>query len=384
LNFLIIVTESHLFLSSLVWTQKRVGEDANAANCGDNIITNSKRCFGHSPTDPNIIANENHFSFKVKRGKNEDNVLYNVDSESGKIFECTPEECATYVLIELFGILRAQKRKDQDSLKCVLTVPAHFVNAQRQLMKTAANIAGFEVLSLINDSTAADLSHIFDKEALDVLERYIFIDIGGGTLDSTIIQRSKHYFEILASKGDQFLGGTDFNNVLFDYLLSEYEKRIGDKMCLSETQKVSLQEAAVFIQCQLTKRSRVKGRVPGFLKMDYEISRIKFEELIQPLLQRMKRIVAETVAETVYSFEQVKNVLLVGGSAIVPAVQKTIGDMFGPEKVTLLSKSRTVVARGACIMAALLTDQIKEENGKIEIIYKLSNSFGKFILFTYN
>ena len=277
----------------------------------------------------------------------------------------TPEQISGWVLRKL--IEDANSYLGQEVTQAVITVPAYFNDSQRQATIDAGKIAGIEVLRIINEPTAASLAYGLDTKINNTI---LVFDLGGGTFDVSILEVGQGFFEVLATAGDTYLGGDDFDRVLINWLLDGFEKEEGINLrekSLNNNQSLQrLTEAAEKAKIELSSVETTRIHLPfitadknGPKHIDKKITREEFVRLCQPLIDKCKKPIEVALKDANLTKDGIDDVLLVGGSTRIPAIQDLIRSMIGKE----LSKSvdpDEVVALGAAIQAGILTGEIKD------------------------
>jgi molecular chaperone DnaK len=266
-------------------------------------------------------------------------------------------------------ILQKMKQTAEDYLgqkltEAVITVPAYFNDAQRQATKDAGKIAGLDVKRIINEPTAAALAYGLDKKKKD--EKVAVYDLGGGTFDISVLELGDGVFEVKSTNGDTHLGGDDFDQRLIDYIADEFQKFEGvdlrrDPMALQRL-KVEAERA----KCDLSLQTQVDVKLPyvtavdGVPKhIDMTITRAKFEQLVDDLIQRTVEPCRKAVQDSGFSVDQIDEVILVGGSTRIPKVQETVKSFFKKEPHKGVNPDE-VVAIGAAIQGGVLAGDVKD------------------------
>ena len=284
---------------------------------------------------------------------------YKVDID-GKGY--TPQEISAIILQKLKA--DAEGYLGQQVTEAVITVPAYFTDAQRQATKDAGRIAGLDVKRIINEPTAAALAYGMDK--LDEEKKILVFDLGGGTFDVSILEIGDGTFEVLATAGNNRLGGDDFDKVIIDYLADEFKKAEGvdlrsDKMALQR-----LKEAAEKAKKELSSTMSTNINLPfitataeGPKHMNIDLSRAKFNELTADLVEKTMGPTKSALADAGLSVSEIDDVLLVGGSTRIPAVQEAVKNFIGKEPHKGINPDECVAA-GAAIQAGVLTGEVND------------------------
>ncbi len=246
--------------------------------------------------------------------------------------------------------------------QAVITVPAYFSDSQRQATKDAGKIAGLEVLRIINEPTAAALAYCLDK---DKDQKIMVYDLGGGTFDVSILDIGDGVFEVLATAGNNKLGGDDFDQRIMDYLVSEFKKDQGIDLSSDSMAMQRLKEAAEKAKIELSSTATASINLPfitadatGPKHLDITLSRAKFEELVSDLVEATVGPVNQAMKDSGMSFDKLDKILLVGGSTRIPLVQETVKRLTGKEPYKGINPDECV-AIGAAIQAGVLTGDVK-------------------------
>ncbi len=301
------------------------------------------------------ITNPQNTISSIKR---EMGTSYKVDVE-GKSY--TPQEISAMILQKLKA--DAESYLGETVTQAVITVPAYFNDSQRQATKDAGKIAGLEVLRIINEPTAASLAYGLDKGGA---QKILVFDLGGGTFDVSILDIGDGVFEVLATHGNNRLGGDDFDNKVMNYLADEFQKENGidlrqDKMALQR-----LKEAAEKAKIELSGITTANVNLPfitadatGPKHLDVTITRAKFNELTADLVAATMEPTKKALADSGLSANQLDKVILVGGSSRIPAVQEAIKNLTGQEPHKGINPDECV-AMGAAIQAGVLAGDVKD------------------------
>ncbi len=273
----------------------------------------------------------------------------------------TPQEISSMILRKLAD--DASKYLGEKVTSAVITVPAYFNDSQRQATKDAGKIAGLEVLRIVNEPTAASLAYGLDKKSN---EKILVFDLGGGTFDVSILEVGEGVFEVLSTSGDTKLGGDDFDEKVIDYLTDEFKKQEGIDLRTDKQALQRLKEAAEKAKCELSSVYETNINLPfitadanGPKHFDITLTRAKFEDLTYDLLERCKKPVEQAIKDASISAGQIDEVILVGGSTRIPAVQKLVKDISGKDPNQTVNPDE-VVAIGAAVQAGVLAGEVKD------------------------
>ncbi len=284
---------------------------------------------------------------------------YNVNID-GK--DLTPEDISAMILQKLKT--DAEHYLGEKITEAVITVPAYFTDSQRQATKDAGKIAGLNVKRIINEPTAAALAYGLDKDHDQ--HKIMVYDLGGGTFDVSILEVGDGVFEVLATRGNNKLGGDDFDNVIIDYLAEEFKKENGIDLRQDPTSLQRLKDAAEKAKKELSSTLKTNinlpfitaiNGVPAHLNMD--LSRSKFEELTAHLVEKTVDPVKSALKDAGLSSSDIESVLLVGGSTRIPAVQESVKKLIGKEPQKDMNPDECV-AMGAAIQGGVLSGEVKD------------------------
>jgi len=276
----------------------------------------------------------------------------------------TPEELSAMILRKLVD--DASKKLGERITKAVITVPAYFNNAQREATANAGKIAGLEVLRIINEPTAAALAYGLDKKGNETV---LVFDLGGGTFDVTVLEIGEGVFEVKSTSGDTHLGGSDMDYAIVNWLAEEFKKESGGVDLKADKQALQrLIEAAEKAKIELSNVAETTISLPFIgldpvsktpLHLEKKLTRAKFEELIQPLLKRIRGPVEQALKDAGIPASKIDEVILVGGATRVPAVQQIVREMLGKEPNRSVNPDE-VVALGAAVQAGVLTGHVED------------------------
>jgi molecular chaperone DnaK len=277
--------------------------------------------------------------------------------------EYSPEELSAMVLRKLKE--DAEKYLGEKVTSAVITVPAYFNDSQRQSTKNAGSIAGLEVLRIINEPTAAALAYGFDKK--DKNQTILVFDLGGGTFDVSILEVGEGVYEVKATNGDTHLGGDDFDHVLVEWLADEFKKLEGVDVRTDAQALQRLTEAAEKAKIELSSVTETTISLPfltatqtGPKHLDMRMSRAKFEELSHDLIERCQRPVEQALKDSGLSYKDIDEVVLVGGSTRIPAIQGLVKQLTGGKEPNQTVNPDEVVAVGAAIQAGVLAGEVND------------------------
>ena len=272
----------------------------------------------------------------------------------------TPQEISSMILQKLKT--DAEAFLGEPVTDAVITVPAYFTDAQRQATKDAGKIAGLNVQRIINEPTAAALAYGIDKEQSQKIMVY---DLGGGTFDVSILDISSGVIEVLATAGNNHLGGDDFDQCIVDYLVSEFKKQTKIDLTRDPAAMQRVREAAEKAKIELSSMTQTTVEQPyiavgkqGPLHMEIPLTRAKFNDLTYHLVQATREPVNQAINDSGVSISQISKVLMVGGSSRIPAVQDLVQSMTGSLPFKGINPDECV-AMGACLQAGVLSGSVK-------------------------
>lgn len=324
-----------------------------------------------------VMNAENTF-YSVKRfiGRRVDEVAHETTEVSYKVLkvgnslklDCpargkqfAPEEISAQVLRKL--VEDASKYLGETVTQAVITVPAYFNDSQRQATKDAGKIAGIEVLRIINEPTAAALAYGLDKKTNETI---LVFDLGGGTFDVSILEVGDGVFEVLATSGDTHLGGDDFDKKIVDYIANEFQRAEGIDLRKDKQALQRLTEAAEKAKIELSSVTQAEINLPfitatqdGPKHLDMTLTRGKFEELCSDLIDRSRIPVENAIRDAKLDKSAINEVVLVGGSTRIPAVQELVKKILGKDPNQTVNPDE-VVAVGAAIQAGVLSGEVKD------------------------
>jgi molecular chaperone DnaK len=276
----------------------------------------------------------------------------------------TPQEISAMVLQKMKKT--AEDYLGHEVTEAVITVPAYFNDSQRQATKEAGEIAGLKVKRIINEPTAAALAYGLDKKAQDL--KIVVFDCGGGTHDVSVLELGDGVFEVLSTDGDTHLGGDDFDQVIIDWLVQEFKNENGNQFDLTKDPMAlqRLKEGAEKAKIELSSSSSTEINLPYIMPVDgipkhlvKTLSRSKFEQLADSLVQRTIAPCESALKKAGLSVKDIQEVILVGGSTRIPAIQESVKKYFGKEPSKGVNPDE-VVAIGAAIQGGVLTGEVKD------------------------
>jgi molecular chaperone DnaK len=335
--------------------QRLVGQIARrqAITNPENTIFSIKRFMGRRFDE--VDAEIKLVPYKVASGKNN---LVAVEAQSKQY---TPSEISAMVLQKLKGA--AEAYLGEEVKQAVITVPAYFNDAQRQATKDAGQIAGLEVLRLVNEPTAASLAYSLERKAD---EKIAVFDFGGGTFDISILEVGDNTVEVMSTNGDTHLGGDDFDDRIIRCLVAEFKKDQGIDLSTDPMAMQRLKEAAEKAKIELSSVTETEINLPyvtadqtGPKHMNLRLTRAKFEQLVDDLLKRTLDPVKKACADAGIRAGEIDEVVLVGGSTRIPKVQEMVREHFGKEPHRGVNPDE-VVAIGAAIQAGVLAGDVKD------------------------
>jgi molecular chaperone DnaK len=273
----------------------------------------------------------------------------------------TPQEISAMILSKLK--LDAEAYLGEKVTQAVITVPAYFSDSQRQATKDAGKIAGLEVLRIINEPTAASLAYGLDKEEN---QKILVFDLGGGTFDVSILELGDGVFEVLSTKGNNRLGGDDFDQRVINYLADEFKRESGIDLRIDRMAMQRLKEAAEKAKIELSGVLQTNINLPfitadasGPKHLDITLTRAKFDDLTHDLVEMTMEPARNALSDAGLSADKLNKIILVGGSTRIPAVQEAVKKLTGKEAYKGVNPDECV-AIGAAIQAAVLTGEVKD------------------------
>ena len=321
----------------------------------ENTFFSVKRFIGSKENE--ISQEAKQLPYKVLKDSN-GNIKINCSSLSK---EFSPEEVSAQVLRKLIN--DASTYLGQDVTQAVITVPAYFNDSQRQATMDAGKIAGIEVLRIINEPTAASLAYGLDKKQNETI---LVFDLGGGTFDVSVLEVGDGIFEVLSTAGDTSLGGDDFDNVLVNWLVNDFKEKEGISLIEDIQALQRLTEAAEKAKMELSTVEKTTISLPfitadktGPKHIETELTRDKFEDLCQELIERCRIPVEKALTDARLEKTDINEVVLVGGSTRIPAIQNLV-ESLTDKKPNQSVNPDEVVAIGAAVQAGILAGEIND------------------------
>jgi molecular chaperone DnaK len=323
----------------------------------ENTVFSIKRFMGRKFDDPIVQEAIKRVPYRVAKAANGDVRVV----MGGK--EYSPPEISAMILQKLRE--DAEAKLGDNVKQAVITVPAYFNDAQRQATKDAGQIAGLEVLRIVNEPTAASLAYGLDKVGRD--EEIAVYDLGGGTFDISVLRVGEGVIEVLATNGDTFLGGDDFDRAVMDWLIAEFKKDQGIDLSGDRVALQRIREAAEKAKIELSSTQSTEINLPfvsanasGPIHLQITLTRSKLEQLTESLVQRTREPVEKAIGDAKITASDIDEVVLVGGQTRMPAVQDLVKTLFNGKEPHKGVNPDEVVAAGAAIQAGVLQGDVKD------------------------
>jgi molecular chaperone DnaK len=336
--------------------ERKVGDPAKrqAITNPQNTIYSIKRFMGE--TYDQVKKEISRVPYKVVKGENDTPRVEIGDKEY------SPQEISAMILQKMKKT--AEDYLGQEIKEAVITVPAYFSDSQRQATKEAGEIAGLEVKRIINEPTAAALAYGLEKKHSDI--KVAVYDLGGGTFDISILELGDGVFEVKSTNGNTHLGGDDFDEAIINWLVDEFKKDEGIDLRKDPMALQRLKEAAEKAKIELSSSTETEINLPYIMPVDgipkhlvKKLSRAKFEQLIDPLMKETIEPCRKALKDAGMDASEINDVILVGGSTRIPAIQKIVKDIFGKDPSKGVNPDE-VVAIGAAIQGGVLTGEVKD------------------------
>ncbi|KAF4802164.1 hypothetical protein TURU_028329 [Turdus rufiventris] len=320
-----------------------------------NTFYATKRLIGRRFDDPEVKKDIKNVPFKIVRASNGDAWV----EAHGKLY--SPSQIGAFVLMKMKET--AENYLGHAAKNAVITVPAYFNDSQRQATKDAGQIAGLNVLRVINEPTAAALAYGLDKSEDKVIAVY---DLGGGTFDISVLEIQKGVFEVKSTNGDTFLGGEDFDQALLQYIVKEFKRETGVDLTKDNMALQRVREASEKAKCELSSSVQTDINLP-YLTMDasgpkhlnMKLSRAQFEGIVADLIKRTVAPCQKAMQDAEVSKSDIGEVILVGGMTRMPKVQQTVQELFGRAPSKAVNPDEAV-AMGAAIQGGVLAGDVTD------------------------
>ncbi|MBI4120658.1 MAG: molecular chaperone DnaK [Parcubacteria group bacterium] len=320
-----------------------------------NTVTGIKRFMGHRFDDPAIQKEKGEVSFEAVKGDGD-----GVKVKMGDKYH-TPEEVSAVILQKLKR--DAEAKLGEKITEAVITVPAYFDDSQRKATKVAGEIAGFNVRRILNEPTAAALAYGFEKKKNGQIAVF---DFGGGTFDITVLEVGNEVIEVKATDGDSHMGGEDIDREIVRHLAGEFKKEQGIDISKDPLALQRLKEAAEKAKHELSEVTEAEINLP-FITSDQngpkhlvtKLSRAKLESLAEPYITKSIAITKRAMEASKFTYDQIDEVILVGGQTRMPAIVRAVKELFGKEPNKTINPDE-VVAVGAAIQAGILQGDVKD------------------------
>ncbi|MFB6204277.1 MAG: molecular chaperone DnaK [Candidatus Nanohaloarchaea archaeon] len=307
------------------------------------------------PAKNQMLTNQENTVRSIKRHMGED---YEVELEDE---DYTPQEISSMILQKMKR--DAEEKLGEEIEKAVITVPAHFDDTQRQATKDAGEIAGLEVERILNEPTAASLAYGLDD---DQDKTVLVYDFGGGTFDVTVLETGDGVYEVLATEGDNDLGGDDFDSEIVDWVLEKFEEENDIDLSRNDEALQRIRENAEEAKKELSSRKSANINIPFIhqeggdtYNIDYELTRSKFEDLVEDLIERTTEPTETAIEDSGVEKSDIDDVILVGGTTRVPAVKEHVQEITGMEPDQSVSPDEAV-ALGAAIQAGSISGEMDD------------------------
>ena len=336
--------------------ERKIGDPAKrqAITNPKRTIASIKRFMGNRFSE--VGPEAGRVAYKSVKGDN-DTIRVEID---GRLY--TPQEISAMVLQKMKKT--AEDFLGQEVTDAVITVPAYFNDSQRQATKEAGEIAGLKVQRIINEPTAAALAYGLDKKHLD--STIAVFDLGGGTFDISILELGDGVFEVKSTNGDTHLGGDDFDQVIIDWLADEFKSQENIDLRKDPMSLQRIKDAAEKAKIELSSSSETEINLPYVTAVDgvpkhlvMKLSRAKFEQLADSLIKRTLKPCEDALKDAGLSKSNIDEVILVGGSTRIPAIQQAVEDFFGKKPNRSVNPDE-VVALGAAIQGGVLSGDVKD------------------------
>lgn len=341
-----------------------------------NTIYDAKRFIGMNFSDPKIKEIIPRYPFSIKGDKN-DKIYFEVEykNETKKFY---PEEISAMLLSRMKEI--AEEYTNKKATKVVITIPAHFSDAQRNATKTAGKIAGFdEVLRIINEPTSAGLAYGIEKNTSSREINILIVDVGGGTADMSILTIDGGLYETKGTAGDKFLGGSDIDNQLVEYMVTEFKRKFKCDPSTSAKAIKKFKNTAENIKKNLSTSTTSSIEIESVFEgndFNSSITRAKFEQICNPIFERCINLIKQVMDDTNTNISDINEIVLVGGTTRIPKLQLMISEYFNNKQLNKSINPDEAVCVGAAIQGAILTNSGDERTKDLLLVDCCSLNLG--------
>ncbi|XP_066929173.1 endoplasmic reticulum chaperone BiP-like [Clytia hemisphaerica] len=330
----------------------------------ENTVFDAKRLIGREWSDQNVQKDRKLYPFKVVESTGKPSLKVHVKNGEEKNF--TPEEISAMILGKMKDI--AEAYTGQNISNAVVTVPAYFNNAQRQATKDAGKISGLNIMRIINEPTAAAIAYGLDKK--DGEKNILVFDLGGGTFDVSLLALDGGVFEVMATSGNNHLGGEDFDQRIMEYFIKVYKKKTGKDIRRDNKAMQKLRREVEKAKRTLSTQHQVNIEIDSFFNgedFSETLTRAKFEELNMDLFKSTLKPVKQVLNDSGLKKSQIDEVVLVGGSTRIPKIQSLVKEFFGGKEPSKGINPDEAVAYGAAIQGGILSGEEKLDIAVIDI-----------------
>jgi L1 cell adhesion molecule like protein len=341
-----------------------------------NTIYDAKRFIGMNFSDPKITEIIPRYPFTIKGDKN-DKIYFEVEykKETKKFY---PEEISAMLLSRMKEI--AEEYTNKKATKVVITIPAHFSDAQRNATKAAGKIAGFEeVLRIINEPTSAGLAYGIEKNTSSREINILIVDVGGGTADMSILTIDGGLYETKGTAGDKFLGGSDVDNQLVEYMVTEFKRKFKCDPNSSAKAIKRFKNAAENVKKNLSTSTTSSIEIESVFEgndFNSSITRAKFEQICNPIFEKCITLIKQVMDDTNTKISDINEIVLVGGSTRIPKLQTMISEYFNNKQLNKSINPDEAVCVGAAIQGAILTNTGDEKTRDLLLVDCCSLNLG--------
>ena len=341
-----------------------------------NTIYDAKRFIGMNFSDSKIQEIIPRYPFIIK-GDNNDKIYFEVEykNETKKFY---PEEISAMLLGKMKEM--AEEYTNKKATKVVITIPAHFADSQRNATKSAGKIAGFEeVLRIINEPTSAGLAYGIEKNNSSREINVLIVDVGGGTADMSILCIDGGLYETKGTAGDKFLGGSDIDNTIVEYMINEFKRKFKSDPTTSPKAMKRFKNAAENIKKNLSTSTTSSIEIESvFDGNDYNssITRAKFEQICSPIFDKCINLIKQVLDDTNTKIQDINEIVLVGGTTRIPKLQSIISEYFNNKQLNKSINPDEAVCYGAAIQGAILTNTGDEKTKDLLLVDCCSLNLG--------